>query len=946
MLARGAPLPEICALAESGRFRAALSLLEAHAVAGGATSPEVLLLWAELSERTGQHRQALSLVTQAKAIPRLPHALAARAWLVEGSLAQHRGHRSEAAAAFLAAAEIAKTGEHAGLSCSARVRAMRVLEDGLATSAVPDSEELEREILRLGDQNLAITFHIYRAELEARAGRLGRSDEHTRIAESLLADTEHLGLAGLVQVHRSCLAYLEGHFTTAHRYALRAFSTAQESGHHCTLCVSLTNLGASYLALGQPGRAERVLGRALELAHPGTTVHTLSLETLAEVWLAGRDLDRCSSLLDEVDWRKNSAGQEFSAWHEAWTLATGVRLMQARGDWTGSLATLRGSDVGRRSGRDSPVVQRMTLLEVAALIHLGRTSEAADTLGTLEREASLRSPLLACHSVALAACLNHRLGNIAKAECQFRMALGMLSAAGEPADMLDCVEEYADLLSPPGSTGGVDDSQQWAGLPPRRPTTIYSCLARSTSLAKSHSGALSDELIGILRVSWQRDQHPKLVGELALRLLDTTGAASGGTLVETGAGKADRVLAMCGRRNSTNSSHRGQSDLRIALGGQGTRQYWLEATLARTLEAAEIGQVVVTLLGCQNATKPKGSSGTPARLGCDAGDIDTPPGTVFASACMTALLSAARRCAATDASVLITGESGTGKEVLARFVHAKSSRSAAAFVPFNCATVPRDMIDSQLFGYRRGAFTGAAEPFGGVIRAASGGTLFLDEVSELPLDVQPKLLRFLDSREVHSLGEALPRTADVRVVAASNVDLEDLVAAGRFRRDLYYRLNVFRMRIPPLRERRADIEALIERFLDDCQRRLNRRNVALSRAAKSRLMLYGWPGNVRELASEVIRLVAQSEDGQVLDCDALSPEILSRSTLAVGSGQHTDVRNLPLFLGHPLKSLLDDVERLAVDRAIEASNGSQTEAARRLGVSRKGLYLKRQRLGI
>ena len=175
---------------------------------------------------------------------------------------------------------------------------------------------------------------------------------------------------------------------------------------------------------------------------------------------------------------------------------------------------------------------------------------------------------------------------------------------------------------------------------------------------------------------------------------------------------------------------------------------------------------------------------------------------------MQTLLARARRIAPTTVPVLITGETGTGKEVLARTIHAYSTRAAATFLPFNCSGVPRDMLDSQLFGHRKGSFTGATDHFPGVIRAPAGGTLFLDEIGDTTLEVQPKLLRFLESHEVHPIGEVQPVRADVRVIAATNADIDALVAQGRLREDLFYRLNIVRLHVPPLRERRVKFQPL------------------------------------------------------------------------------------------------------------------------------------------
>jgi transcriptional regulator with AAA-type ATPase domain len=226
------------------------------------------------------------------------------------------------------------------------------------------------------------------------------------------------------------------------------------------------------------------------------------------------------------------------------------------------------------------------------------------------------------------------------------------------------------------------------------------------------------------------------------------------------------------------------------------------------------------------------------------------------------------RLSRSNATILIQGESGSGKEVVARAVHDVSLRSNKPYVTFNCASVPRDLFESQLFGHRRGAFTGAVSDSPGVIRAADGGTLFLDEIGELPLDTQPKLLRFLENSEVLALGEVAPRRVDVRIVAATHRDLGRLVSEGKFREDLYYRLNVVPLRVPPLRERKEDVIALARLFIG----RLVEKGApvpALGADAAAALQAHGWPGNVRELRNVVERAMAYSPIPSMLGADHL-----------------------------------------------------------------------------
>jgi transcriptional regulator with PAS, ATPase and Fis domain len=320
-------------------------------------------------------------------------------------------------------------------------------------------------------------------------------------------------------------------------------------------------------------------------------------------------------------------------------------------------------------------------------------------------------------------------------------------------------------------------------------------------------------------------------------------------------------------------------------------------------------------------------------------------GFVCAAESMLDLLRVTRRVASGTIPVLIYGETGTGKELLARAVHNSSPRAKQRFLPFNCTTVPRDMLDSQLFGYRRGAFTGAHDAFPGVIRKANGGTLFLDEIGEIGLDVQPKLLRFLESSEIHPLGEAAPLQVDVRIVAATNANLEALVEAGKFREDLYYRLNVVKLTIPPLRERREEIPLLLDHFLERSQREANKSGIRISDAAAEYLLLYHWPGNVRELANEIRRAVALAEAGAVLMPEHLSPRIAAtRRTVPVGERPPLPTE-LVVRRDQPLSAAVEHVERALIQDALRR-HGNVEDAAKALGLSRKGLYLKRQRLKI
>lgn len=323
------------------------------------------------------------------------------------------------------------------------------------------------------------------------------------------------------------------------------------------------------------------------------------------------------------------------------------------------------------------------------------------------------------------------------------------------------------------------------------------------------------------------------------------------------------------------------------------------------------------------------------------------PGFLCASRAMSRVLEQIDKIRSSDVNVLITGESGTGKELIARAVHAGSSRRFNTFLPFNCSAAPRDMIESQLFGYRKGAFTGAVQSNPGIIRSVERGTLLLDEIGDLPIDLQPKLLRFLQEGEILPIGENKPVHVDVRVIAATNTELERAVVEGRFREDLFHRLNVIRIQVPPLRDRREEIPALINHYLNLYQQEAAKREIQLAEETVDMMVVYEWPGNVRQLCNEVRRIVAYSESGTIVDPDALSAEILraGREMQTALASPRADVPGpAPVAEGITLAEAVEEIERRMIQEALHRSGGNIARAAKELGLSRKGLYLKMDRL--
>jgi DNA-binding NtrC family response regulator len=329
-------------------------------------------------------------------------------------------------------------------------------------------------------------------------------------------------------------------------------------------------------------------------------------------------------------------------------------------------------------------------------------------------------------------------------------------------------------------------------------------------------------------------------------------------------------------------------------------------------------------------------------------DPDDPAPGIFASEQMLELLRIARRVAQTGVTVLLTGETGVGKEVFARVIHDASRRAGKPFRTVNCSAVPRDMLENHLFGHRRGAYTGADEAASGALRAAAGGTVFLDEIGDVGYHIQPKLLRFLESGEIQPLGEPHTMQVDVRIVAATNKDLDRLVSDGQFRDDLYYRLNIVRLHIPPLRERREEIPSLVQHFLERFSREFHKTRLRLADETMEYLLLHPWPGNVRQLQNELRRMAALAEPGAVLMPEHLSRWVVAGRLTKPVSERERELQptEVVVRLDQPLAAATEHVERAMIQHAMAICDGRVEQVARMLGLSRKGLYLKRQRLGI
>ena len=364
--------------------------------------------------------------------------------------------------------------------------------------------------------------------------------------------------------------------------------------------------------------------------------------------------------------------------------------------------------------------------------------------------------------------------------------------------------------------------------------------------------------------------------------------------------------------------------------------------LAKPFELDELRLVV------KNALEARGLRAENQRLREELAVVRGAGDLLGASASMQRVYDLINKVAATDITVLILGESGTGKELVARAIHERSAnRRQGSFIAMNCAALPSELIESELFGHERGAFTGAAQQRKGKFESANGGTIFLDEVGDMSLSTQAKLLRVLEERKVERLGGTFSLPVDVRVISATNRDLEQAVAAGQFRADLYYRLRVVQIDLPPLRERSEDVLLLTEHFLRSYSTKFNLKCTSISREALAKLTAYHWPGNVRELRNVIERSAVLAE-GATLKVEDLPEEITAKKSIAIHNSTTETVDEGALQIPY-----LDDFrearrafERAYIERCLIETGGNLTRAAEKVGMHRQSLQQKLKDLGL
>jgi DNA-binding NtrC family response regulator/tetratricopeptide (TPR) repeat protein len=709
-------------------------------------------------------------------------------------------------------------------------------------------------------------------------------------------------LGALVEHGESSILALSGDFHAALGSCRRAAALAAESGWAKGIVAVAGNLGYLLDKLDRPREAEEQLTFASQHVFKSPTYQLAIAETRAEIAIRAGEYDRAERILTDVSTNEGRS----AVWYELVVEATRAHALLRQRRWT---EALRCSEAGlaraSAAGAESEVTSFL-LAKAEALLELKRHGEATQLLFATEHHFSPVT-LLGAYWLALANALRN----------------GGLSVRA-----LEYFERGTRLLERTRGKAAVDKARR-----------LQSDSEESRSVASRAPNL--DDAVALLDLVGS----PHLLAGEAFAVLSKAECTNGLGLIARG-GTEPRVVAsqVWDSRRVLGAEH-GRGEIEKLHLGEHCEETW--QIVARPREELEhrctfaaIKKLIAALteLDVHRRAQKQRAALWPV----DAMDQDGD--TVWASEQMSEVLRIARRIAPTPLSVLLTGETGTGKEMLAREIHRASDRADRTFLPFNCTAVPRDMLESQLFGYRKGAFTGADASFPGVIRSAAGGTLFLDEIADVPLDLQPKLLRFLETHEIHPLGEPQPITVDLRIVAATNANLEQLVAEGRFREDLFYRLNVVRLKLPPLRERREEIPALVQHYLRKSSDEQKKGQLTLADETLEYLLLYAWPGNIRQLANEVRRMAALAEPDSALTPALLSPELqASRRTIPAAAAPPPAEPEILLRLDQPLPVAVEILEQTMIRSALTRSRGRVEEAARLLGISRKGLFLKRRR---
>ncbi|MEW6129812.1 MAG: sigma 54-interacting transcriptional regulator [Acidobacteriota bacterium] len=768
----------------------------------------------------------------------------------------------------------------------------------------------------------------------------------------------------------------------------------RDSGNTLWLGINYNNLAMKLLRLGDIKRAEEYASSAVELIRPTARLSQLggALDTLAQIYLILGKITEADALLEEsiqtfekIKADKKSLNKEI--YLEPQTYTTIGRSFLIKGNLEKAIENLsKAVDIAVRLG-DRQYLADTEIWLAEALVRQGKIDKAKETLEVVRKDLQVSPDMVAWGFLSrvdaqIASEQNHfaaafqsleqssslfeirenkyqrainqlifaqildKQGDVVNALLEIQKAIAVFEQIGAVIDLQNSKQVYERLLNrkvappvkPPKPYGQIELASAFDGFVAQR--LVQAAVSRElllhelTTVIKSLT---QSKAVVIFESEIDHDEVKHKPGNY--RILSANG------LDDTAQKKEVELISKVAEKDFEKnfiywfSDNQHSNFLLHIVNPQNER--FLQGRISLTPLVSIVQQGLETNYLKSHRRKPRVFNASRALA-----EIEL-PGFICASRAMNRVIEQIHKIRSSNVTVLITGESGTGKELIARAIHASSSRRTNKFIPFNCSAAPRDLIESQLFGHRKGSFSGAQTENRGIIRNADHGTLFLDEVGDLPIDLQPKLLRFLQEGEILSLGDNEPEIVDVRVVAATNANLEASVAQGRFREDLFHRLNVIRIQMPPLRERREEIPALINYYLKEYQKQSSKSDIQLAEETVDLMVVYDWPGNVRQLCNEIRRIVAYGESNTIIYADSLSPEIVSasRELKDQQSPLISSTANVePLTPNTTLATAIEELERRMIQEALRRSEGNIAHAAKELGLSRKGLYLKLDRL--
>ena len=951
---------------DRGRGEEAASLLVRLLKKPGLPRDEQIQLRCALSEAwllqddVRQATEALGRPPEAR--ERIDPARLSELWRMHGRIAAARAEPTRGIAFFtkaLAQAERAHDSRGIGLAhyelglCYRQVGDLGIVREHITQAATALHAAGDKRHLAMVHSLLGVTL--------AQEGRLDEAMAALRHAERLAVLVEAGDVLATVCGNQANVALMQHRHDQALALAERSVELQEQAGTPHGLGVALASLGQICVRLGSLKRAEEALNRALDVRSPLPFMRETTgavFDTLAQIHLIRGEYDAADRCLQKARDAYGEYGTQASRWYQ-WSLQVLEARLALRRGRHGPAVAIAG-EIARSTDAPPAYALQAELIVIEALLASGLIESAQENLDTIagriqpgsmggnwgeflrlrgRLHALAGRPTDAYHDYGQSVSVFDLLGERHQAGLSY-LALGRLSAAsGARSRATRYLTDAAAIFEALGAAPDLADARGALAQPPGTSTGGY-----------VGPGLDGDDAI-VRRIVDAAVLPALLEREGATTLLEACDAQAAVVYVQTAGGPV-RVVAFAGcdadnARMLATAASRSVGPLTpllsiepLARDVDGPRYAVVSAgrplppqTLRRFRTLCAVLRQGFDL--CSARERPIEVAGATVERSLE----PLLPGFVCASAAMQRVADQIQRLQGNDLTVLITGESGTGKDLVARAIHAGSPRRGSMFLPYNCTSATRELADSQLFGHRRGSFTGAVADQPGVLRSAVGGTLFMDEVGDLPLDVQPKLLRFLEQGEVLPVGDTRPQRVDVRVVAATNADLEQRVSEGTFREDLFYRLSVIRIHVPPLRDRREEIPHLSTFFLREASERLNKPGVRLSPETLDLFDAFSWPGNVRQLRNEVQRAVAMASNEGVV-----TPELLSSVFNTPFDRPDAPVRTRASRV--PLSVAVERLEREMIEAALAKASGNISETARSLGLTRRGLYLKMERLGV